>query len=291
MTTTSAVKMKNIKKRTSSGISIFIDLLGFGRKILDATSYKDISKLADSLDIVRDAFDYKKKGAPSSTEEKRYALSDSVITFIPLKSEAMKYTNSFDVLLNEITTLAYDQMICIEHGIFIRGGVSYGWFYEDGDNFISDALTQAAALEKEIWAPVIGISDHTINYFKEHNARNFYSEDSDPLNRKTFLKMRRNMKTFYYLNYLKIAIEAVSPKVNEEFRALLRSDDQNKINEAYWHAQAEALLLHKQQILKAVKKIKDKEIRKKYQWLVNYHNKFSKPYIKVNPAVMIENIV
>lgn len=283
--------MKQIKKRTSAGISIFIDLLGFGKKVVDADSFEDIKELVNSLEIVREAFDYNQKGEISSTEEKRYALSDSVITFIPLQSKAMQCSNCFDVLLNEISTLAYNQMICIQNGIFVRGGISLGWFYEDGNNFISDALTQAVSIEKKIWAPVIGISQHTVQYFLDREERKFYSKESDPMNNGTFEKTKIGKSEFYYLNYLKLAIEATSPPITSEFKALLRSEEkgsQQKINEAYWAAQANLLLIHKEKILEATKNITDEYVLKKYKWLAKYHNSFAKNFKKVNPSVMLK---
>lgn len=284
--------MEKIKKRTSAGIAIFIDLLGFGKKVVDAISFADIKNIVNSLSVVREAFDYDKTGISTTTEEKRYALSDSVITFIPLQSEAMKYTHSFDVLLNEICNLAYDQMICIENGIFIRGGVSLGWFYEDGHNFISDALTQAVSIENNIWAPVIGISDHTIQHFLDSKGRDFYSEDADPMNNGIFEKCTIKNKEYYFLNYLKIAIEAVSPKITPEFKALLRAGDessQKMLNEAYLHAHSEALKLHKEKILDAIKDVTEEDVLSKYQWLIDYHNRFSESYVNIDPAVRIDN--
>lgn len=283
--------MEQIKKRTSAGISVFIDLLGFGKKVEDAKSFHDIKELVHSLEIVREAFDYNQKGESSSAEEKRYALSDSVITFIPLKSEAIHHSNCFDVLLSEISGLAYNQMICIQNGIFVRGGISLGWFYQDGNNFISDALTQAVSIEKKIWAPVIGISEHTVQYFLERKERRFYSKESDPMNNGTFEKTKIGRSEFYFLNYLKLAIEATSPPITSEFKALLRSEDegsQQKINEAYWDSQANLLLIHKDKILEAMKNITDEMVLKKYKWLVKYHNRYAKNYKKINPSVMLK---
>jgi hypothetical protein len=82
------------------------------------------------------------------------------------RSRVSIYSESIIVVGNElpsvIRTIAALQWAALNHGQLIRGGVAYGRYFEeseDGDIFIvSDALVQAAAIQKSVKAPAVAIS-------------------------------------------------------------------------------------------------------------------------------------
>jgi len=85
-------------QKISVGITAFIDILGFGNRVLQANSIKDIEIIEDSVNIIRNAFDHETENqlyadAQKILKMKILAFSDCVIINIPLKSEATKYSS------------------------------------------------------------------------------------------------------------------------------------------------------------------------------------------------------
>jgi len=289
-----------IKARTKAGLAVFIDLLGFGQRVKSVETFEDLVQIKKQIDIAHNFFDIDnnsefRKQYLKSTGQVDFALSDSIFTFIPLQSQVISYTEEFGSVMSDLVGIAYSQMDCVMNGVFVRGAVSLGWYYQDKKNFISDALVEAVSLEKLICYPVICISDSIIDRYKASKERNYYSENLDPFKNNFFLTISIDSKSLNFINYLKICIEAVSPNFSSKEKTLLRTMSseaaQEFQNKKYWETQAEYLIQHKTAIEQGViSSAKNKRALAKYNWLKKYHNSIAEPFKTINPNVMIRKL-
>lgn len=289
---------RTITARTKAGLAVFIDLLGFGQRVKSVKTFEDLEQVKKQIDIAHNYFDIDKndesrKQYLKATGQVDFALSDSIFTFIPLQSETITYTEEFGTVMSDLSGIAYSQMDCVMNGVFVRGGVSLGWYYQDKKNFISDALVESVSLEKLVCYPVICVSDSIITRYKSSRERKYYSESLDPFRNNDFLTIDIGSKTLYYINYLKICIEAVSPYFTSEEKASLMAmtseDAQKYQNKKYWETQAEYLMQHKSAIEQGIISAgENKRAAAKYKWLTKYHNSIAEPFKTINPNVMIK---
>lgn len=289
---------RTIKTRTKAGLAVFIDLLGFGQRVKSVATFVDLANVKNQIEIAHNYFDIDKndesrKQYLKATGQVDFALSDSIFSFIPLQSKSIKYTEEFGSVMSDLAGIAYSQMDCVMKGVFVRGGVSLGWYYQDKKNFISDALVDAVSLEKQICYPVICVSDSIIDRYKASKERGYYSESIDPFKNNFFLTINIGSKSLHFINYLKICIEAVSPKFTSEEKASLKTmlpeDAQSYTDKKYWETQAEYLIQHKTAIEQGtISAGKNKRAEEKYKWLKRYHNSIAEPFKVVNPNVMIK---
>ena len=275
------MKSENI----TSGVTAFIDILGFGNRVLNSNSFDDIKKIENTVQMIRKSFNHDTDNqiileSQQISSIEILAFSDSVIVNVPLQSEATKYSGTFDAIMNEVTGFANAQGECVQNGFFIRGGVDTGWWYKDKSILISQSLTRAYKAEGDANYPIIVLTDNFTEYLTEHPDRNCYSSDTDPINlylRKTKVKD----KDVYYLNYIKICIEALDWKTSPEQIERYQnsdSDERNKIsNQGYLENTEKWLILHSNQI-KSAHAEADSKVKPKYKWLADYHNEIAPQY-------------
>ncbi|MDO7197142.1 hypothetical protein Q5M45_06915 [Acinetobacter pittii] len=255
----------------SSGITAFIDLLGFGGQVSCAETIADLGSILNNLKAVRQEFKNSFGDDITELTQATYvAASDSVIINIPFKSQISDLTGEFDNILNEITGFAYSQGQCIQDGIFLRGGIAQGWWYKKDDVLVSQSMVDAYGLEGKTCYPVIGITKDLYDFLDKHSGKKAYGYN--PLER-TFRKTIVKDIEIIYLDYIQICIDAIDGDI-EEARAFSGEEKDNFLNETR-HKNVESWFkAHKERIVQAHKLVDacNEKVLEKYIWLAIYHN-------------------
>jgi len=270
----------------SVGITGFIDILGFGEKVKNAQTLEDINSIRTSIKKIQNEFDFETED--KLTEEVQQlnsttvlAFSDCVVVNIPLESESTKYSGTFDPIMSELAGFAYAQGNCVLNSLFIRGGLELGWWYQDGNTLISQSMVGAVKREESACIPVIALCEKMYNYFSEHNHRNFYSENFDPV-RGMFKKYTSEEDEFYYIDYISICVEALDWHRSKEQITTYRKaspDEKDEIMAAGYRENVDTWLSnHARNIEAAANSAPNDKVKDKYKWLASYHNDVAKGY-------------
>lgn len=274
------------KKEISVGITAFIDMLGFSDKVTRAESIDDILKIEFDIETIQKEFDFEPadeltRNVQRLNKSTILAFSDCIIVNIPLQSESTKYSGSFDPILSELVGFAYAQAHCIQKSLFIRGGIDIGWWYRNGTKLISQSMVGAVKREQFADVPVIAITEKLYNYFFNHNDRSFYSKDIDPIPN-VFRKLESESNPFYYIDYISICLNDLSwhrssIQKNEFFRS--SEEEKNRIvANGYRENVNDWMGLHSKRIKEAYNSVESDKVKKKYEWLANYHNEIATDY-------------
>lgn len=94
-------------------------------------------------------------------------ISDSVIVSMEVEKEDKHKEYLCVRLLNRIWDLS-NELIGLD--IIIRGGISYGELYDDGDRIFGKALVEAVKLEKDACFPRIILSEKFIEFIEFKNS-------------------------------------------------------------------------------------------------------------------------
>ena len=275
----------------TAGVTAFIDILGFGGRVLGASEAADVLSIRDAVRVIRIAFDHEPEEELTLESHKLYdqkviAFSDSVIINTPLKSTATEYSGSFDPIMSEISSLALGQATCIENRIFLRGGVDLGWWYQEEGIVISQSLTRAYYQESKVKYPVIAITPDLYEYLSSHPDRNYYAKSIDPLN--SFERIDLEDGHIYFLDYLSICCESVSWNPTKQERAIYStasSEERDSMHNEGYKASLDAwLALHRDRICSAHEQCPEKD-RPKFHWLASYHNRVAERY-SANSSVL-----
>ena len=249
------------EKDISCGVTAFIDILGFGDKVLNVKSLCDIKKIRKRILLIQKSFEFETNDKLVLEVQKLYgtsvlAFSDCVVVNIPLQSEAIKYTGTFDTVMLAIIRFALGQGNCCLKSLFIRGGIDLGWWYKNDSILISKSMVNAYKTESSASVPVIALSNELYDFLSNHNERNHYAENYDQFS-KVFLKYKDCEKEFYFINYIPICLESLDN---------LNFDD--------W------LCRHARKIEDAHNAAVDLGAKQKYVWLSKYHNNIVPNYTK-----------
>lgn len=284
------------KSKLSYGLTAFIDILGFGAQVASANSGYDLQELLKSISQIRKAFEHKPRNPSAKAIHAAYgksvlAFSDSVIVNVPLASKMTEIEGTFDALMSELHSMAFAQATCIEHSLFMRGGVDLGWWYRDGTTLVSKSLANAYALESAAVVPVIAVTDQVYDFLANHSERTAYSEEDDPLPsiiREYSGVVAGKAIKIRHLDYLSIFAREVdwTPTVanrNELLSLPLEQRDQQMEawrleNLRYWFAG------HARTIELAHSRGHPASIQAKYEWLAEYHNAVASDYTGADPA-------
>lgn len=271
----------------SVGITGFIDILGFGDRVLNAETTEDISEIAERVSRIRSEFDHEVRDELTKEVHTIYkktvlAFSDCVIINIPLQSDATKYEGTFDPIMSELAGFAYAQGNCVSAKLFIRGGVDLGWWYHSGDTLVSQSMVRAYKIEGMANVPVIAITEDVYRYFSNHKDRSFYSEDYDPIKnmlRKYEAEEDGKHVEFWYLDYLSLCLQGLgwqcSKSQQSAYREASPDEKQQIMNEGYRHNIDQWLDQHARNIEEAHTGSSKDSVRAKYKWLANYHNEIT----------------
>ena len=280
------------RSKLSLGVTAFIDILGFGDRVLSATSKKDINKVAASVKLIRKRFDHSTKEDYIKESHKLsgttvLAFSDSVIVNVPLQSDITKIEGTFDPIMSEIASMALAQGQCAAEGLFIRGGVDLGWWYKDGATLVSESLTRAYKAEGAANVPVIALTPGLYKFLSQHKNRSWYSSDSDPV-KKVFLRYSASTKagrvSFWYLDYITVFTESIGWQTGKDQLEAFRTanaEQKIQIQEAGYRANVYRWFSqHARHIEDAYARATSDHVKSKYIWLAQYHNRVSRRYTK-----------
>lgn len=205
------------RKNITLGVTAFLDILGFGDRVLSATSIKEVDLIARDVKRIQQEFDYKPKDSTVREGQGNYkktvlAFSDSVVVNVPLQSEMTETQGTFDALMSELSSMAFAQARCINQGLFLRGGVDLGWWYRRGATLVSQSMVRAYKAEGSANVPVIALTDDLYKFFFKHDDRKYYSSDSEPVRRllrKYAAVGPKGEVEYWYLDYISTFAESI----------------------------------------------------------------------------------
>ena len=192
--------------------------------------------------------------------------------------------NIEDMILSELWDIAFIQWNCVHQGIFLRGGISYGWVHYDDDNdiMISDALSRAHRIEsKDVKYPIIGIDDEIISTIENAALNN--PQYSEPQIGKHTDKIVINDKTIHYIDYLRICIDTTGTWASaEDHKEYLGEKDLEKrgriMSRSFERSIVSYIKRHRDSIVNQLKLKHKPEVIVKYEWLREYHNSVLRSY-------------
>lgn len=274
----------------------FIDILGFGAEIEAAKTEWDFKRIYKKLHFVQKAFENPK--ALNEPEEqnktnadygrKVLALSDAVVLAITPNCPVQPLMGGYDLLGLALLDIVIAQTRCACQGIFLRGGISHGAFFYDEpkDILLSPALARAYEIEsKYADYPIIVVPDSTRRAICNTPKKGFYAPGADPTP-EYFAKHDREWKSngdepLFFLDYAHVM-------VNEEHQGWDTKDKQKYqlACEKHDHKRAQKLIerkamknaafflkWHRHYIEAGYKKSNEECVRRKYRWLLDYHNR------------------
>lgn len=280
------------QKNVSVGITAFLDILGFGDRVLKARTIADVDAIAKDVRKIQSEFDHNPKDGLTKKVHANYrktvlAFSDSVIVNVPLQSEMTAVEGTFDPLMSELESMALAQGCCVSSGLFLRGGVDLGWWYRRGATLASQSMVRAYKAEGAANVPVIALTNELYRYLSKHSDRKFYSNDIEPIRRllRRYRAEGPNGKvSFWYLDYITICAESASwitSRTQHESYLSASPDEKDKImNDGYRENLTAWFSNHAKIIAQAHKKAETESVRSKFVWLASYHNEIAPRFTK-----------
>jgi len=278
----------------STGIVSFVDILGFGDIVATATEFSHVREIYNKLIIVQEAFEFRgtddfTKSANEISNKTVNALSDSLIIYVPLESEATKYSGTFDPIMMELLGFAFSQGICVHNRIFVRGGLDLGWWYSNDGIIISDGLVNSVRMEAKANIPVLALCTELYEYFCNHDDRKTYHESIDPI-KSMFRYYEDSNVGFYYLDYIYLCLNNMdwTPLGEErqlyynspqDERELMREIGHSKMIDNWLSAHARII----EDAARAV--VQNKHLLYKYKWLETYHNETATIFTTNNECI------
>ena len=262
----------------------FIDLLGYSERVRNISSDEALEQLIEDIKHVQDTFEYKPndesiKKSHKVSKTQILAFSDCIVLSLPFKSPLTKEQGSFDTFMLEITSLAYSQARCVLNNIFVRGALDLGFWFHEQDILISPPLVNAYQLEQNLVCyPVIALSESLWDFLNNHPHRAWYSPDADPIQR-AFKHNTTHEGSYYYIDYIQINIDSVGWMANDQivkaYKNAKSNEEKDSIHQEGYGLSCKLWLeQHKKAITSAMAGLKNEPVRKKYDWLVQYHNRF-----------------
>jgi hypothetical protein len=255
-------------------IVLFADLLGFSKlveAVEDLTAANELVKKLDGF-------------AAEFTEEpeldgfygrKYWIFSDSIVAAWSMRSQATATMTEFDALLLQLSGIAAAQgMLMIRDRQLVRGGIGRGWLREDKDTVVSSALVKAARLEKCVVNPFIAVEAELHTYFVEHNGREFYAADIDPIH-KLFIPPSDYTNGLPALDYFLITLDEIDLNQAQMRQAMNIASGEERDNfrsKCWWGNRLHYVRSHRQFIVEGLKSPVEK-VRLKYEALREHHNR------------------
>ena len=274
-------------KGSSVGITAFLDILGFGDRVVEAQSNADIQAVVAEVRRIQEHFDFKPKHKhvkenQASSKKTVLAFSDSIVVNVALKSTMTKLQGTFDPIMSELWTFAIAQGRCVNDGVFLRGGVDLGWWYRAGNLLASESLVRAVRMEKDAVVPVIALTDKLYEFLSKHSDREYYSTDIEPVNklfRRYTSEGPKGEVSFWYLDYITAIAEATDWVTSGAQRqACLEAPREKRehIRElGYRKNLRDWFKHHAKQIRLAHSRAQSESVKYKYEWLADYHNEIA----------------
>lgn len=205
----------------------FIDILGFKNLInCEATScnkildiYNCLNNIIPTLNIIDD--DNKRIPIKGVNDIKTKIMSDSICIYIDTTVK-----NALLCLVAVCITMQ-DRLLRLEEPIFVRGAITKGSIYANGDITFGPALTQAYLMEeKNAKYPRIIITKQLIDQGIKDLPANVVKDLYDGL-------LFRDDDSFYSVNFLAIINDESLHKLRESVSKILDSTTDSSIREKY----------------------------------------------------------
>jgi hypothetical protein len=272
----------------------WIDILGFREELLKAEvdGEAGFQRTYRKLLKVRDAFE-----DPSASDDPEqlleghasygrsvFALSDGLIITASLnKAKARGSVSDYDLTISLLGDLILAQADCALDGIFVRGGISIGPFYFDNNTLLSPALVRAYELEsKKAVYPIIIISAKDVEELRKKQGYRNYAADYEPsqYDLRGFISPKREAgEEFFHLDYLNLVTSPGTYGLNREQHTEMHSGkysskERDHLFHVYMNRHAmNAMVKHKNALIRAYEGAATADVRSKYRWLMEYHNK------------------
>ena len=221
---------------------VFIDILGF--KDIVNKSNNDNKKAEEILENLKCIERIKKENDEifklTSINRRVTIFSDSIIISYPLlHSES-------GCFLSLVLDIIYITIELLDKGVYIRGGMTYGKLYHEGNICFGPAMVEAYSLEQKATYPRIIIDKKTIEKALESPGLDRYPITFEEI--KNLIKIEDNI---YYIDFLSNAPDEIEEeeKVNNFFSNIKKNITSHLNNKDY-----------------------SEEVLKKYKWFVNYYN-------------------
>lgn len=263
----------------------FVDLLGFGKKVLAVKTDDELQKIHKTVQFVHETFGKKPKDQYEEYERdvsnrNILSLSDSLVIATALNSPVSKIMGTFDNWCDEVHNLGMNQAICAANGIFLRGGLSKGQFYFDDDILLSQAQVHAYKIESETAKyPVICLDDSAFNFFISHRDNQNYAKEINPTKRLFMKYSPKDGERQYCIDYIRIGIGAAYDEFTWTDKNEWREappDLRDKVREEISIRNSKKFIAHHKKAVKNELNINadnpDPRVMEKYQWLRKYHN-------------------
>jgi len=267
--------------------TVFIDILGFSEKVINAKSFNDLKNIEKVVRFVQGKFEHTPTDELTIGDHQLYSMkvlsfSDCVVVNIPYESEITRIDGTYDPILSQFCNLAYAQGECVLSGVFLRGGIDLGWWYQQEATLISSGLANAYKLEGKANFPVLAISEGLYNFFCKHPHNKFYSRDSNPLQYE-MRNYKQGKKEFIYIDYITtICLSALGWRRSKSQITKHKTANpdvrQEIVDKGHKDNIDDFLRRHSAQIMKAFNSANSEKVKKKYRWLARYHNSVAKNF-------------
>ncbi|WP_165707423.1 hypothetical protein [Pectobacterium polaris] len=222
----------------------FLDVLGFSART--SASYKDGTEdnlLAEFHHILTESLSTLEEDTDESMLYFK-SFTDNVVLAHPDFSSEME--SEFGLILFPIREYQFKMAL---NGFFIRGGLAVGQLFMDKNSVYGAALLESYRLESNVAVnPIVVLCDDTMKMVDEHLK--YYAKGAAPQLR----NLLKGPDGRYFINYL---VECIIDGMDEQ------------------HLDTDSLILHKQQIEKALKTYSTiPTVFSKFAWLASYHNYF-----------------
>lgn len=277
-------------KKLHDHLVIFIDVLGFGDKVLAADKtaaalhrvYRKLLKVQNRFDMPAAGSEGTELVALNRSYGKTVlALSDSIVVAVDPESEAAKVRNPYDVLCLELLYVLHAQMQLLADGIFLRGGISHGKFFYQDELLISPALVSAHRLETKVAChPRILIGKSTLDWIRAKRGAPLLENDATrnylrPLDE----KLPPGTEPMLMLDYLpenarEFQERWVDAADHQRYSRARSGAARTKILETKWRKASQMVFrVHRKKVEWAYRRSKaGSPVRAKYEWLLKYHN-------------------
>lgn len=225
----------------------FIDILGF-KHLISTGTFEEISK---KLNTIRRLSNVDEQEDGESFKPKVIQFSDSIIRIRPLDSKANNESR-YGLMFHEMLDLVHMQGELVNHGIFVRGGVSIGEVHFDDQTLFGPGFVRAYELESTYANfPRIVVDPALIQQLQKD--KRLASNHNTSANEFSYISknIRRESDGIYFIDYLR------------SFQTEIDDSDNIPV----------FLRKHKELIVQNVGGATQlNAVSAKYLWLASYHN-------------------
>jgi len=184
---------------TEPRIVAFIDILGFSNIIKEYETNEQSNILNDLYDTlnfaIKYSFDYL-KDIPTHTELTELLeykmFSDCICVSLPYFNNGYDFYQQFYSIVTIAKTY---QLLMMQKGFFVRGGISSGSYYSDKNMIFSGGLVNAYNIEKKAEYPIIAVDNNTLK-----TLYNYKYKDANYLIFKSSFIIAKNNPDIVFIN-------------------------------------------------------------------------------------------